>query len=165
MARAARTPTIFDHLDFPPYEHRAYPVMLYHPQGKRVGRGAFSSIQSIVVNNSAEAEALRTQGWHDHPGKAALAAANASESLLDPNPGLQAQLAKSDGTIALLRAKLRAAGVDPDAELPEPVKDAEGKEIASVSEELLDRPMRADANPDLEKPIKPAADARAALGL
>lgn len=93
----ARDPTTGESIYKGPIE---YPKMLYHPEGeqritvpaevistplgpKEVGEQKELIYQ--VVNNSAEEQALRAEGWHDH---AAKAVAKRVELYIEANPHL-----------------------------------------------------------------------------
>lgn len=123
MPRKVQAPTVYDHIDFPDYQYREFPLMMYHPAGKMTGRGPNSQIESMTVNNEQERDRLLADGWHDHPSKALEAAAAApAPSVADP--ALAAALDQA-------RTLLLANGIDPDTGKPvaKPMQMAPAKKL------------------------------------
>lgn len=81
--RAKRQFTIYDKMEFEPYEYQPFPRMLYHPAGMRSSyptvdkdgalRGKLGPFQAVFAETEAEVELMLKQGWHVHPKDAAEA--------------------------------------------------------------------------------------------
>ena len=104
-----------------------FPVMLYHPEGKKrtlspavPGQAAVIEIINKVAKTRAEFDELRKQGWHEHPVDA-LKASGVSNDLLpakgstDRVAQLEAQIAEQNAELARLReGKLQDDAADGD---------------------------------------------------
>jgi hypothetical protein len=99
-----------------------YPKMLYHPLGElretNPGewvdtprgpqlRGQQFEIISQVVNTKAEENALRAEGWHDHPAKAIAAGGG-----IAPPTGASDRIAELEQKIAEMEAQAAAMRED-----------------------------------------------------
>ncbi len=85
MAKAKRIFTVYDQLEFPEYEYKAFPKMLFHPKGELevLNQGEIQNMpwgpevrnrtyrmKHLIVQDEAEKAKALKAGWHESEAEA-----------------------------------------------------------------------------------------------
>lgn len=132
------------------YKFQEYPKMLYHPKGeqKEIVAGEWIStlngpklvgqqfeLINQTVNSPVEEEALRAEGWHDHPAKAIRARIELAiaDGKLPPDALKAVPQMSSDQRIKDLEAELARITAARDKETDQRKADAVSNTLGSKS--------------------------------